>query len=146
MKTSPDQRYQSAALVRADAREVLAELERPAKPAAATCQEENSNGRKELPTILFIEHRLKQQDIIRDYLTRHGFRVLLFNNVHRAISRLQSNPPDCVVLIGDSIGDDLVENFLGLGVFVVLEEPGSQGDRAGVVVAVGTVGEEKSFF
>ena len=64
-----------------------------------------------MPTILFIEHRLKQQDIIRDYLSKHGFRVLLFNNVHRAISRLHSNPPDCVVLIGDSIGDELVQAY-----------------------------------
>jgi serine/threonine-protein kinase len=111
MKTNPDQRYQSAAMVRADAQEVLFDLERPVKPAAAASPEENSNGRKVLPTILFIEHRLKQQDIIRDYLSKRGFRVLLFNNVHRAISRLQSNPPDCVVLIGDSIGDELVQAY-----------------------------------
>jgi serine/threonine protein kinase len=109
MKTNPDQRYQSAGMVRSDASEVLIELERPTKPAAPT--EEGTNGRKSLPTILFIEHRLKQQDIIRDYLTKHGFRVLLFNNVHRAISRLHSNPPDCVVLIGDSIGDELVAAY-----------------------------------
>jgi serine/threonine protein kinase len=107
MKTNPDQRYQSAGMVRADAQEVLFELERPTKLAVAALPEEGTNGSKVLPTILFIEHRLKQQDIIRDYLSKRGFRVLLFNNVHRAISRLQSNPPDCVVLIGDSIGDDL---------------------------------------
>jgi serine/threonine protein kinase len=111
MKTNPDQRYQSAAMVRSDAVEVLAELERPANGAAAPPAPAATNGRKDMPTILFIEHRLKQQDIIRDYLTKHGFRVLLFNNVHRAISRLQSNPPDCVVLIGDSIGDELVEAY-----------------------------------
>ncbi len=107
MKTNPDQRYQSAAMVRSDAQEVLIELERPTKPVNTAMPEEGTNGSKVLPTILFIEHRLKQQDIIRDYLSKRGFRVLLFNNVHRAISRLQSNPPDCVVLIGDSIGDDL---------------------------------------
>jgi serine/threonine protein kinase len=111
MKTNPDQRYQSAAMVRSDAREVLLDLERPTKPAAVATSEEGTNGSKTLPTILFIEHRLKQQDIIRDYLSKRGFRVLLFNNVHRAISRLQSNPPDCVVLIGDSIGEDLAEAY-----------------------------------
>ncbi len=111
MKTNPDQRYQSAGMVRADAREVLFELERPAKAADGAAPEEPTNGKQPLPTILFIEHRLKQQDIIRDYLSKRGFRVLLFNNVHRAISRLQSNPPDCVVLIGDSIGDDLVDAY-----------------------------------
>jgi serine/threonine protein kinase len=110
MKTNPDQRYQSAAMVRSDAQEVLAEIERPSKPVAAVT-EEGTNGRKNLPTILFIEHRLRQQDIIRDYLSKHGFRVLLFNNVHRAISRLQTNPPDCVVLMGDSVGDDLMDAY-----------------------------------
>ncbi len=111
MKTNPDQRYQSAGMVRSDACEVLSDLERPNKPAAAVAAAESTNGAKSLPTILFIEHRLKQQDIIRDYLSKHGFRVLLFNNVHRAISRLHSNPPDCVVLIGDSIGDELISAY-----------------------------------
>jgi serine/threonine protein kinase len=110
MKTNPDQRYQSAALVREDASQVLYDLEQPAKPVIIST-EESSNGHKPPPTILCIEHRLRQQDIIRDYLSKRGFRVLLFNNVHRAISRLQSNPPDCVVLIGDSIGDDLAQAY-----------------------------------
>jgi eukaryotic-like serine/threonine-protein kinase len=110
MKTNPDQRYQSAALVREDASQLLFDLERPVKPSPVSA-EEKSNGHKPQPTILCIEHRLRQQDIIRDYLSKRGFRVLLFNNVHRAISRLQSNPPDCVVLIGDSIGDDLAQAY-----------------------------------
>jgi serine/threonine protein kinase len=110
MKTNPDQRYQSAAFVREDASQVLYDLERPTKPTPVSA-EESSNGHKPQPTILCIEHRLRQQDIIRDYLSKRGFRVLLFNNVHRAISRLQSNPPDCVVLIGDSIGDDLAQAY-----------------------------------
>jgi len=61
--------------------------------------------------VLCIEHRLKQQDIIRDYLSRRGFRVLLFNDVRRALSRLQTDPPDCVVLIGDSIGEEIVDVY-----------------------------------
>jgi serine/threonine-protein kinase len=54
---------------------------------------------------------LKQQDIIRDYLSKRGFRVLLFNDVRRALSRLQTDPPDCVVLMGDSIGEEIVDVY-----------------------------------
>jgi DNA-binding response OmpR family regulator len=61
--------------------------------------------------VLCIEHRLKQQDIIRDYLSRRGFRVLLFNDVRRALSRVRTDPPDCVVLIGDSIGEEIVDVY-----------------------------------
>ncbi len=111
MKISPDQRYQSAAAVRADATAVLAELEGKSKPAAAAPASESRNGRRPLPTVLCIEHRLKQQDIIRDYLSKRGFRVLLFNDVRRALSRLQTDPPNCVVLIGDSIGDEIVDVY-----------------------------------
>jgi serine/threonine protein kinase len=108
MKIQPDQRYQSAGAVRVEAAGLLAELEGGGRSNAAGAVREAVNGSRSLPTVLCIEHRLKQQDILRDYLSKRGFRVLLFNDVHRAISRLQSNPPDCVVLIGDSIGEAVV--------------------------------------
>jgi serine/threonine protein kinase len=111
MKIHPDQRYQSAAAVRTDATSLLAELEGNGKSAAAVTADESRNGRRSLPTVLCIEHRLKQQDIIRDYLSKRGFRVLLFNDVRRALSRLQTDPPDCVVLMGDSIGEEIVDVY-----------------------------------
>jgi eukaryotic-like serine/threonine-protein kinase len=110
MKIHPEQRYQSAGLVRIDALEVLAELEGRGRPAPAAA-EEPRNGKAALPTVLCIEHRLKQQDVIRDYLSRRGFRVLLFNDVRRALSRVRTDPPDCVVLIGDSIGEEIVDVY-----------------------------------
>ncbi|HUE13200.1 MAG TPA: protein kinase, partial [Planctomycetaceae bacterium] len=110
MKIHPDQRYQSAGAVHADAVALLADLEGNGK-SATVAPEESRNGRPSLPTVLCIEHRLKQQDIIRDYLSKRGFRVLLFNDVRRALSRLQTDPPDCVVLIGDSIGEEIVDVY-----------------------------------
>lgn len=111
MKIHPDQRYQSAGAVRVDAVALLAELEGSGKPAAAPAIDESRNGRRPMPTVLCIEHRLKQQDIIRDYLSKRGFRVLLFNDARRALSRIQTDPPDCVVLIGDSIGDEIADVY-----------------------------------
>lgn len=110
MKIHPEQRYQSAAAVHADATALLAELEGRGRPAPLA-SEERSNGKQVAPTVLCIEHRLKQQDVIRDYLSRRGFRVLLFNDVRRALSRLRTDPPDCVVLMGDSIGDAIVDVY-----------------------------------
>jgi eukaryotic-like serine/threonine-protein kinase len=110
MKIWPEQRYQSAGAVRTDAIALLAELEGRGRSAPAVLDEPR-NGKASLPTVLCIEHRLKQQDIIRDYLSRRGFRVLLFNDVRRALSRLQTDPPDCVVLIGDSIGEEIVDVY-----------------------------------
>jgi eukaryotic-like serine/threonine-protein kinase len=111
MKIQPEQRYQTAGLVRTEALAVLAELEGRTRPAPAAAEEQPRNGKAPLPTVLCIEHRLKQQDIIRDYLSRRGFRVLLFNDVRRALSRVRTDPPDCVVLIGDSIGEEIVDVY-----------------------------------
>src|SRR3984957_15052023 len=61
MKIHPEQRYQTAGLVRTDALNVLAELEGRTRPAQAAA-EEPRNGKPALPTVLCIEHRLKQQD------------------------------------------------------------------------------------
>jgi eukaryotic-like serine/threonine-protein kinase len=111
MKIHPDQRFQTAAAARSAASAVLAELEAGVKPTVASpVAEENRNG-KRIPMIMCIEHRRKQQDVIRDYLSNRGFRVLLFNDVHRAMSRLETNPPDCVVLMGDSIGNEIVTAY-----------------------------------
>ncbi len=56
------------------------------------------------PTILCVENRPKHQDTLRDYFSRHGFRVLLLSDAQRALSRLNSTPPDALLLIGDVIG------------------------------------------
>jgi serine/threonine-protein kinase len=54
-----------------------------------------------------IESRRKQQDVLRHYLSKHGYRVVLLSDVERGLVRIGSNPPDCVLLMGDAVGDDL---------------------------------------
>ncbi|MFQ5730325.1 MAG: protein kinase [Planctomycetaceae bacterium] len=63
------------------------------------------------PTVLCVENRAKQQDILRKYLAKHGFRVLLLGDMQRALNRLQANPPDCVILMGQAIGDDVASAY-----------------------------------
>ena len=58
------------------------------------------------PTILCVENRLKQQDSLRDYFSKHGYRVLLLRDIERAIKRVEASPPHGIVLMADSLGED----------------------------------------
>ncbi|MBS0204675.1 MAG: protein kinase [Planctomycetes bacterium] len=58
------------------------------------------------PTILCVENRLKQQDSLREYFNKHGYRVLLLRDVERAIKRLETSPPQGLVLMAESLGND----------------------------------------
>jgi DNA-binding response OmpR family regulator len=63
------------------------------------------------PTVLCVENRPKHQDVLRDYFSRHGFRMLLLTDLDRAIARIKVQPPDCLLLMGDVIGDRMAEEF-----------------------------------
>ena len=63
------------------------------------------------PTLLFVENRPPQQELIRDFFTSRGFRVLLVGDLQRALNRLNSSPPDCLVMMGGAIGPELVTGF-----------------------------------
>ena len=114
LKIDPNNRYQSAKELGEDIKGILKSLGNepevdnkvtplpPNKPSAPD---------RGLPTVMCIENRPKQQDMLREYLTKHGFRVLVLSDMQRGLARLSSNPPDCIVLMGDSIGDDVFAGF-----------------------------------
>lgn len=67
------------------------------------------------PMVLCVEVRMKHQDVLRAYLTKHGYRVLMFSDITRAVNRvLTANPPAAVVIMGDGIGDASLEGFQSL--------------------------------
>lgn len=115
MAYEPVQRYQSATEAIQDLLEVRAQLEEAgasdkpseAKPAA----EPELKMVIAPPTVLCVENRPKHQDVLREYLTKHGYRVLILSDVERAISRIKENAPDCVVFMEDSIGPGAVDAF-----------------------------------
>lgn len=115
MAYQPFQRYQSATEAIQDLLEVRAQLDdagtvsRPAetKPSA----EQELKMVIAPPTILCVENRAKHQDVLREYLTRHGYRVLILSDIERAMNRIKENAPDCVVFMEDSIGAGAVEAF-----------------------------------
>ncbi|MDA1164317.1 MAG: serine/threonine-protein kinase [Planctomycetota bacterium] len=100
LKIVPLERYQSATELLVDLRAALKDF-----------SDENSGDAEirqapRLSTILCVEYRVKQQDMLRDHLSKHGFRVLMLTAWDRALARIKSNPPDCLLLMGDAIGDD----------------------------------------
>ncbi len=108
LKINPRERYQRPSEVSRDARQILSQLD-PKKPKLNS---EKSDG-KTVPVVMCVEHRTKRQDIIRGYLSQKGFRVLFTNDVDRAVQRFDGkNAPDCLVFMGESIGDGIKQAFL----------------------------------
>jgi CheY-like chemotaxis protein len=62
-------------------------------------------------TVMCIEDRHRNQDFLREYFSKHGFRVLVLSDIQRGLERLKSNPPDCMVIMGESLGDRAVNGF-----------------------------------
>jgi tRNA A-37 threonylcarbamoyl transferase component Bud32 len=102
LRISPHERHQSATELSADLRSALADLGHPTGP--------ESNG-EAAATVLCVEDRPPQQDLLRQYLTKHGFQVQLVNDVDRAIGRVKQQPPACVLLMAESIGDRAAQDF-----------------------------------
>ena len=105
MKVNPRERYQRPSDVIPDLKRALAELGEPVGRAAAGAVQKSDASQ---PVVLLVESRPDRQDILRDYLSKRGFRVLMLTDVKRALSRLKSPaPPDCIVLMGDLLGDEI---------------------------------------
>ncbi|HVJ66740.1 MAG TPA: serine/threonine-protein kinase [Caulifigura sp.] len=119
MQTTPSLRFQTPTELVQEMETIIRELggtvtpatpavaESPKTEAAAPAAAEPAPSKGEKPTILCIENRPKHQDVLRDYFSRHGYKLILVTDIDRAIQRVNSTPPDCAVLMGDILGDKL---------------------------------------
>ncbi len=107
----PSLRYQTPQEIAADLRAVLLDLgESPpddGQPVFAGSNNASADSDNSAITVMCIEGRTKHQDVLRTYLTKHGFRVLMLSDVQRGLNRLATSPPDCLILFGDSIGKEV---------------------------------------
>ncbi|MHC4875270.1 MAG: protein kinase domain-containing protein [Planctomycetota bacterium] len=106
LRINPHERYQSATELLKDLRPALAEL--------GTDEDKSRVNTKQAPrmsTVLCVEYRVKQQDLLREYLTKHGFRVLMLSAWDRALTRIRNNPPDAVVVMGDALEGNASEAY-----------------------------------
>ncbi len=104
MAIDPDERYQSPTEVVADLRKLSG-----AAMSAPTVPEEKAP--RLPPVIICVETREKQQDALREYFTKHGYRVLVLTDPIRALNRVDSDNPAGVIFIGEALGDDVVPVF-----------------------------------
>ncbi|MBA3316153.1 MAG: serine/threonine-protein kinase [Planctomycetota bacterium] len=117
MTWDPNRRYQTPAEVATDLTALMSELGEPAKPGAWPGMDEEEEPEpprtKERPgpSVLFVESRPKRQDLLRDYLGKKGFRPMFLSDPSRALSRLDADPPDAVVFMGELLGDELFEVY-----------------------------------
>ncbi|MAT15429.1 MAG: serine/threonine protein kinase [Planctomyces sp.] len=129
IKFDPSERYQSASELIADLEELQIQLgtHRPPSMSNASMpaldpssvRQGQSDSDNEMPAtesgktfnnlkMICVEERPKYQSLLRDYFNKHGVRLLLMADAGRALRRFSSDPPDCVLLMGQSIGDDIV--------------------------------------
>ncbi len=102
----PRARYQTPSQLIGDLRTIIRTLDVGLNHSDSSIALEET-----VATVMCVEDRKKHQDWLREYLTRHGYRVLVLSDVERALGRLESNPPDCVVLMGAAIGDRILDAF-----------------------------------
>jgi serine/threonine protein kinase len=115
MQLNPALRYQTPGEALRDLQAAYAELSQapaaPADDAEAADSARGSETNNALYTIMCIEDRHKQQDVLREYFSKHGFRVLVLSDLQRGLTRLKSSPPDCMVIMGDALGDEAVKGY-----------------------------------
>ncbi len=114
MQLNPNQRYQNPGEALRDLRNAHAECSQA--PAAEIDSPPSESTRPVGPasalyTIMCIEDRHKQQDVLREYFSKHGFRVLVLSDLQRGLTRLKSSPPDCMVIMGDALGEQAVKGY-----------------------------------
>lgn len=86
--------------------EAIGDLTRAVQQLGGPARDENSK-----PTVLCVENRPKHQDFFRDYLSSRGFQVLMISDPQRALKRINENPPDCVLVMGETLGDSVADYF-----------------------------------
>ena len=146
MAWDPHQRFQTAREAAEALHAVLDGLdgEGPAAPAktdaadrshAADAGEKAADARP-LPRLLCVESSDKNRERLRGYFSTRGFNVAMTSDPDRALKHCKSDPPDAVLLMGESLGDRLFETFAAFRALAA-EEP------LGVVALVTSAQAEK---
>lgn len=124
MELDPERRYQNPSEMLADlqlaARRMAspdsdvpeATPEAPAKSASRTNEQEGLNH-----TVMIVESNSDVQNVLRDKLKKHGYRVLVISDPQRALDRFDEDQPpaECVMFCADVLGEAAVDAFNRLG-------------------------------
>ncbi|WP_437225772.1 serine/threonine-protein kinase [Planctomicrobium sp. SH661] len=106
LQVNPVQRFQTPGEVAAEIQNALKDLgQKVAAPPGSGALAQDAQ------VVICVEHRPNRQDLLRQYFTKKGYRVLLLPDADRALSRLKSMTPKGVVFFGDAIGDRVQDDF-----------------------------------
>ncbi|MEZ6044707.1 MAG: serine/threonine-protein kinase [Planctomycetaceae bacterium] len=148
LKFDPDQRYQSASELLADLEELQIQLGSHQPPSASAASNKTnpvsdaSDSDEELPIdkstdklqhrkIFCVESRPKIQALLREYFSKHGIQLILLTDPGRALKRQAQDLPDCLILMGQPVGDEVraihnraaeIANDKEIGVITILAE------------------------
>jgi serine/threonine-protein kinase len=89
-----------------------APMEAESTPATPEEPEIEQEGRAK--TVMIVEANVAMQNVLRDNLKKHGYRVLVISNPERALSRFQTEseaPADCVVFSANKLGEEALDGF-----------------------------------
>lgn len=111
MHLNPQLRYQSAADVLRDLRSTYADVRDGSSIISPSPASSPRPMQAPVVTVMCVETRPRQQDMLRDYFSKHGYRVLVLSEISRGLQRLQQNPPDAVVLMAEGIGERAMSAF-----------------------------------
>lgn len=111
MQLNPANRYQTPAEVLTDLRAAAAETNTNQPGDSQADSSRSAAANNALHTVMCIEDRHKQQDVLREYFSKHGYRVLVLSDLQRGLTRLKSSPPDCMVIMGDALGEQAVRGY-----------------------------------
>ena len=116
----PTKRYQTANQMLQDLEATITKVEAGDTQTSATASsaedntEEDASNEGQNRTIMLIESKIEFQDLIRDKLKKRGYRVLVFSDPLRALSRFspdQDPPADCLVFSAPELGAAALDAF-----------------------------------
>lgn len=130
LEMNPDRRFASASEMYEEGKRVLAKLE-----AGDLGDQDNPSGEAAKPkdgapvaiasdhegagkTVMLVESKIEMQDLLRERLKKHGYKVLVFSDPMRALARFQDYEPppaDCVMFSAMELGEDALEAFNRFG-------------------------------
>lgn len=136
LHTNPDLRYQRPSEVAADLREALRVMGAPlpATNGAADAPPTAADAPERPLRVLCLENRRKHQDVLREYLSKRGYRVWLLSDVDRAVARIEQEPPDGLILMGEAVeAEEVGDSFRRL----------IEADRSGAMAALLVLSERQ---
>jgi serine/threonine-protein kinase len=122
LELNPEKRYATAQEMHDDARRILARLEAGeadvesgdigAADAAerALLKQQEGLGK----SVMIVEPKIEMQDLLRERLKKHGYRVLIFSDARRALKRFMDDenvPADCIIFCAQNLGEDALHVF-----------------------------------